>query len=413
MIDDATYEELRTRLAQDFNSYFAPATLGDTVSSIDGWRKKAMGDGSFGRIFNGPQWLDRVAIRDGAVNASKVAATFVIANTFTTADTTVTPTAARMEMTASGIKAYGTVSGIANTQTLSIANTGDFTFGSSGSNPITYVASTGTLTVPAAVIGSLTIANVGSGVLGGAYKTASGTGARLEFDTSGLRAYNSSNTKTFDAVASSGDLNLTGNLTVGSGGKINFGGAAADYLDNNILHFEVGSSEEAVVEIKNGSTTQYGTIYGLVTGSAAVSGLHSFGTSNRAGIAFAQAGTSDALTYVSLRTLDSTGAFGGGIDVQAAGGIDFLSGGVVSASFAVTNKALSLAGRLYPGTGSATQSSDYIDYGTTGVAGIRVNSNFVIPGFLHYTVTSGGTSGALPNPTKYITIADAFCNASA
>jgi hypothetical protein len=306
-----------------------------------------MGDGSFGRVFSGPQWLDGVAIRDGVISGAKLKATLVISNTFTTADTTVTPTADRVELTANGLKTYGTISGTPNIVTAWLKTDGTGFVGSTD----------GTATTAAL-----------------AWTNAAATGS------------------------------MRNTITIGSGGKLAFGASGADYLDDNILHFEVGSSEEAVVEIKSGSTTQYGTLYGLVTGAAAVSGLHSFGTSSRAAIAFAQAGTSDALTYVSLRTLDNSGAFGGGIDVKAAGGIDFLNAGATIASFAVTNKALSLAGYFYPGTGTTTQATDYIDYGTTGVSGIRVSSNFVIGGLLQYTVTSGGTSGGLPNPTKYITI---------
>lgn len=305
MINDSDYEELRTRLVQDFNSYFAPSTAMDTISSLAGWKSKVMGDGSFGRIFNGPQWLDGVAIRDGVISTAKLKATMVVSNTFTTSDTA---NADRVEFTSAGIKTYGTISGTPNIVTAWLKTDGTGFVGSTD----------GTATTAAL-----------------AWTNAAATGS------------------------------MRNTITIGSGGKLAFGSGGADYLDNNILHFEVGSSEEAVVEIKSGAATQYGTIYGLVTGAAAVSGLHSFGTSSRAAIAFAQGGTSDALTFVSLRTLDSTGAFGGGIDVKAAGGIDFLNGGATLASFAVTDKALSLAGRLYPGTGSAAQSSRYLyDNGT-------------------------------------------------
>lgn len=42
-------------------------------------------------------------------------------------------------------------------------------------------------------------------------------------------------------------------LTVPSGKKLKFGASAADYLDNNILHFEVTSSETGKIEFKNGA----------------------------------------------------------------------------------------------------------------------------------------------------------------
>ena len=47
------------------------------------------------------------------------------------------------------------------------------------------------------------------------------------------------------------NLTVDGDITVGTGGKIKFGSGAADYLDNNTLHFEVSSSETGKIEFLN------------------------------------------------------------------------------------------------------------------------------------------------------------------
>ena len=47
------------------------------------------------------------------------------------------------------------------------------------------------------------------------------------------------------------NLTVDGDITVGTGGKIKFGSGAADYLDNNTLHFEVSSSATGKIEFLN------------------------------------------------------------------------------------------------------------------------------------------------------------------
>lgn len=674
MISESEYQDLRDRLRSDFNPLYAGSTTVQTVDSLASWKKQMMADGSLGRLLTGPQWLDGVAIRDGQISGSKLKATLVISNTFVTADTTVTPTADRMEMTSAGIKAYGTVAAVANTQTVSIGSTGDFTFGDAGHNPITYVASTGTLTVPAAVIGSLTIANVGAGiigglyksssanahleldtagirfyntsavktidmlasdgsititgtftaqsatsgarvelkdtgvkiydgttlraqmlatgagfvgstdgtsgnaamswttaglatinasrittgtldagsvtissltigsigtgviggaystaatnqhikfstsgivaykatsettanetvridaatgdftfgdnahnqityvastgaltvpaatigsltianvaggVLGGAYKTASGTGARLEFDTSGLRAYNSSNTKTFDAVASTGALSLTGTLTVGSGGKINFGASSADYLDNNLLHFEVTSTETADIEYVNSSNAPRGRILGAADvntssmslntnydGSFNSDGTVSSAPVNRANMFLSSALATESASLVAhqsntsdnISRIDLTGSSTAATTslIATVGKYGSLTMDNVSGTYA----RLTIAGRFYPGSDTSTQTTRYIsDDGTN----INVNANLKVNDTLIWTgagspqiafdatyglrasggiyfgslcgfANTGAASGTMPSATKALQVYDSAGN---
>ena len=65
------------------------------------------------------------------------------------------------------------------------------------------------------------------------------------------------------------NLTVDGDITVGTGGKIKFGSGAADYLNNNILHFEVSSTEKAVIEWKNSTNTPYGRVSGNASSTGA------------------------------------------------------------------------------------------------------------------------------------------------
>jgi len=87
-----------------------------------------------------------------------------------------------------------------------------------------------------------------------------------------------------------GGLTVDGNITVGSGGKISFGSGAGDYLDNNVLHFEVGSSEESVIEAVNASNTPRAKLSAYAGAGGASHILYSWDTaqSQRYGYAFSQ-----------------------------------------------------------------------------------------------------------------------------
>ena len=143
----ADLDTWKQEFMRDLQGRFAPMATADDVQRLQGWRKKMEADGSFGRIFNGPQWLDGVAIRDGVISGAKLKADLVISNTFRTNDPTTDPTGDRMELDSAGLRWYGTVSGTPNTKIVDFSPSG-FEIGN-GSNKISYVASTGVLTVPA------------------------------------------------------------------------------------------------------------------------------------------------------------------------------------------------------------------------------------------------------------------------
>lgn len=248
-------------LIRELSGQFAPGTVTTDVQKLQGWQKKMDADGSLGRVFNGPQWLDGVAVRDGVITGAKLAANLVISNLFTTVDPDVSTTDDRMELDDDGLRWYGTVSGTGNTKIAEFAPTG-FSLGS-GSKEITYDASTGAMVIPVATISGLTIAQVGDGILGGLYKTAA-SGARLELDTSGLRAYNSGGTKTVDLSASAGDLTITGTFAIQSATSA----ARVEIKNSGIKIYDSGGTVRA--QLLNDGSGFIGSTSGLAS-SAAVS----------------------------------------------------------------------------------------------------------------------------------------------
>jgi hypothetical protein len=198
-----TYEDL-AKMKKEVLQASAPASILREVDASTKFRRMLSSDLAIGRALTGPQFIDTVSIQDGAVTADKLVANLVLSTTIIAGAES---PADRIEITAAGIKAYGTVSATPNTQTLAIENDGDFTFGVSP-NQIAFVASTGTLTIPAAVITSLTIAEVGSGVIGGNYDTSANT-AKLRLSTSGIEAWNSAGAKTVNIDASNGNFTLS------------------------------------------------------------------------------------------------------------------------------------------------------------------------------------------------------------
>lgn len=396
MINDSDYEELRTRLVQDFNSYFAPSTAMDTISSLAGWKSKVMGDGSFGRIFNGPQWLDGVAIRDGVISTAKLKATMVVSNTFTTSDTA---NADRVEFTSAGIKTYGTISGTPNIVTAWLKTDGTGFVGSTD----------GTATTAAL-----------------AWTNAAATGS------------------------------MRNTITIGSGGKLAFGGSGADYLDNNILHFEVSNVEEAVIEIKNGSYTPHGQFSGIVSSTDAGAYMKAFASTYRGGTIFTYAAaasgtatlssgydathygqvTSQSLsTYSSIDatvingTTGTTGWSTTGHDTASSSYSQCQING--SAKLQIYAAGTYINNNLYPGgqstryiydTGSYTgvsgglaaggafyptaQTAIYFDKNAgTGNARIK-GANLELPDGHLQQVNFGAASGALPAATKYMPVFD-------
>lgn len=73
---------------------------------------------------------------------------------------------------------------------------------------------------------------------------------------------------TFDVNSGTmGGLTVDGTITVGSGGKIAFGASAADYLDNNILHFTTSTTEQGKIRMQRSGTNRHAIFYSFDDGS--------------------------------------------------------------------------------------------------------------------------------------------------
>ncbi len=175
-------------------------------------------DQSLGRTMNGPLWLSGTSVLDGTITADKLTVNSLEAVTTNTGTLNVTgdftaaasfpATGARIVVNSSGLWGY---SGAATT-TFKLNTDGSGEIGT-GSNKISWTTG-GVVTVPAAVIGSLTIANVGGGTFGGTYQS-SANSTRFEISSTALIAY-ASGTETFKINATTGAVTATGSFTVQS-----------------------------------------------------------------------------------------------------------------------------------------------------------------------------------------------------
>ena len=246
--------EDKAELFRELDERYAPATALHDLDRLRGWQRKVSADGSFGRILNGPQWLDGVAVRDETVSARKLTASMVISTVFTTAED-----GPRVAFSQAGFEAYGEVNAVLERTFWVDPNSGDFAFGH-GDDSITFDAAQGKMTVPAAIIENLTIAQVGSGIIAGTYGTGA-SGARVELSPSGLQAYNASNDKTFELSGAAGDLSMTGTFIIQSAAS----GSRVDIRNTGIRLYN-GSAVRT--QFLNDGSGYIGSTTGVPSGAA-------------------------------------------------------------------------------------------------------------------------------------------------
>lgn len=523
------------------------------IDRLKGWRKDLELDESFGRVHAGPQWLGGASIVDGTVEGNVFRATVTISNLFQTGESPED----RWELDPTGLRFYGTVLGVPDTKVFEVTSEGDITIGASAPNQATYDASTGTLSVPAAVISGLTISNVGTGRMGGTYRTSTNAGdfPRMDISTAGIRAYNSGGTQTFFADASNGDFSMVGtftiasslaasdrlqmtqagiqlwkggtrefylqgsgatnaiemilsgpsagqyvgmnpsdglwtgsssfagaatkfrvsnagvleatsatisgaitatsmtlsgaltigasgtinlpsggsitsaamdfntgtiagftvdgDVTVGGGGKIRFGTSGNDFLDNNILHFRVTGSEEAVIEWTDAddSNNPRGSVTGLASSTTAEAWLRSAYDSTIISAVGARASSTGPQMSLTNTYNGTYGAYQAFAATSSDASITLAVGASIFATSLLleyTNRAAKFGGYIYPGTGSGTQAARHIsDNGSEMLVtgGLRVTGDIWAEGtFRANSVSGSGATGAMPNPTKYVPI---------
>jgi hypothetical protein len=220
----------------------------DRLDTVEEQLNRLLGDPSIARSLGGPTWLSGVSIMDGTVSASKLSVNELEAITTNTGDLNATgsikaaasypATGARVEMSSAGLVGY---SGGATT-TFKLNNDGSGEIGS-GANKITWTSG-GVVSIPAAVIQNLTIAQVTDGVIGGVYRT-SNVFPRIEIDINGIRAKTSSAT-TFDLAAATGDITIIGTFSIksaSSGQRVEITNSAiAGYNSSNVQTFVLNAT---------------------------------------------------------------------------------------------------------------------------------------------------------------------------
>lgn len=233
----------------------------DKLEKLDAQVSAMLQDRSLGRILNGPLWLSGASVVDGTVTATKISVNTLEAIQTNTGSLNVTgnftaaaafpATGARVVINSSGLWGYSD----ATTTTFKLNVDGSGEIGT-GSNKITWTSG-GVLAVPAAVISSLTIANVGSGVIGSTFQTNAGS-SRIDLSATGIIAY-ASGTETFRLNGTTGAMTATGSFTVKSAAsgarvEISSAGGIAGYNSGGTQTFLLNAATGAG-QLGTGSNT--------------------------------------------------------------------------------------------------------------------------------------------------------------
>lgn len=214
LVEEQVDQILRNRMG-------SPFTLDDkdTLDKHESQIQSMLADSSLGRALNGPLWLSGASVVDGTITADKISVNTleaVTTNTGTlnvtgtiTAATAYPATGARVEINSTGLAGY---SG-AVTTTFKLNTDGSGEIGT-GSNKISWTTG-GVVTIPSALISSLTIAEIGTGTFGGTYSSG-GSNPRFQISSTQFVAYDSGGNETFKLLASTGAVTATGSFTIKS-----------------------------------------------------------------------------------------------------------------------------------------------------------------------------------------------------
>ena len=306
-----TYEDL-AKMKREILGQTAPASIVKEVAATTKFRRMFNADMSLGRALSGPQFIDTVAIEDGAVTADKLVATLVLSTSIIAGAES---PADRIELDATGQHAYGTVNGIANTEYYSLDSDG-WSVGV-GAEKMTFVNSTGTLSVPAAVITSLTIADVGDGQLGGEYYTGSTSTSlpRLSLSVTGIKMYNAAGAQTVNMNAATGAFTLSSDPSGANRITMSDGGIELWKSSTRQFYLQAGGATNAVTMLLTGpGVSDYiglNPTDGIWLGASTFAGAATKFRVTPAGVMSATGVTvSGAITATSgeLQTLSVTGA---------------------------------------------------------------------------------------------------------
>ena len=345
----------------------------DTLEKLNAQVGAMLSDKSMNRILTGPLWLSGASVVDATITADKLIVNSLEAITASMGSLNVTGnitaaasypalTGARIVINSTEMKAYNS----ADTQTMSINVDGSGYFGV-GATQMSWT-SLGVLTVPAAAIGSLTIANVGSGTFNSNFDAgtgrvrAGGAVQRVELTSSGLLGYDTGGTNTFNLSASDGSLTMTGTFAMRNATS----GARVDISQVGLRAYNSGGTQTASFSSSDGSGylgvsgggfswNSSGTV--VINGSLLVAGTV---TAAKMNVSTLSAITADMGTITAGSI--TAGSVAAGTITTGTMNANRISGGAVGGSFTLGTATISIpsGGKISDADGSEWNSSGII-----------------------------------------------------
>ena len=350
----------------------------ERLEKLDAQLQGMLQDRSLGRIMGGPLWLSGASVLNGTVTAEKLVVntleaittntgTLNVTGSFTAAASYPALTGARVVISSAGVKGYNA----SDAQTFNLLVDGSGFIGI-GTSKVSWNTS-GVVTVPAAAISSLTIADVGSGTFNnnfdaGTGRVRAGTALqRVEITSAGLAAYNTGGTQTFLLSASDGSLTHTGVHTIrnaASGARVELSNVGLrGYNSSGIQTFGLSTSDGSGFLGVSGGGFSWNS-----SGTVVINGSLLVGSSV----------TADKLTVSSLSAISANlgtitaGTITGGTIYASAittGTLaaDRISGGTLGGSFNLggANLTLNSTGVISWGSSGSSISSSKISIQTT------------------------------------------------
>lgn len=405
-VDPALQEQIEQVLADYFARRGGSVFTTDHEDKLDtlyGQVQNLMNDASIGRAMDGPLWLSGTSVLNGTITADKLTVSSLEAVTAVTGSLNVTGNiiAAAIYPATSGERVLINSTGIATinasdveTARLDVDGSG---FIGIGTSKISWTAG-GAVTVPAAAISALTIADIGSGTFNsnfdaGTGRVRAGTALqRVELVAAGLIAYDAGGTETFRVSSSDGSLSMTGvfsmkNAAIGSRVEMANVGLRA-YNSGGTQTFGISSSDGSGFLGTGGVLTwsSAGTV--VVNGSVLATGSV---TANKLLVSTLSAISADMGTItagtISAGTVNAsvitTGTLNGallGASTVSNSAIDSMSASKIdTGTLSAATITLGTGGSITDGDGSTWDSTGFTLIGTS-VVGDQLKSN-----------TSGGT----------------------
>lgn len=401
-------------------SMFGPEEQ-DLLYQHESQLQNMLADENLGMMLTGPTYISGASVIDGTVTAPKISVVSLEAVQTSTGALNVTgtiqvaaaypATGARIEITAAGLKGYNSTP--VQTFGLNVDGSG---FLGVGGTALSWTTA-GVVSIPVAAIGALTIADIGSGVFGGTYGTAS-SGTRIELDSTGLKAYSGA-TNTFHLSSVDGSVSHTGTLTLRTASS----GARTEMASAGIRGYNAASTQTFGVSSSDGSgflgagsvltwnSSGTVTINGSVLVSGTVTGTHIASLTIAAGNI-----ASGAVQTAKLNDLAVTGAKIANATIADGKITDLAVGKLTTGSLTSATFTISTGGKIVDGDGSEWSSTgiilkssgsfgDVIKWQVSGVDKASIYATSTIGRFMYSSggiveVSSGGTtlySGDLSN----------------